>query len=85
MNRFTRSSATLLLSFGCLGFLPAHAQQNCSAVNNNFDSTYCLNKVFMQADSDLNSSYQKLRARLGPQGKERLLISQRRWTAARDR
>lgn len=75
---------TLLLSTTITIFSPAQAQQNCSNPKTDFDQNYCLRKIFTKADDDLNVTYKKLRARLGPVGRQKLVTTQRRWIAQRD-
>ena len=57
---------------------------SCDNPRTDFDTLYCERKVFMQADSDLNLVYNKLRARLNPNDKRTLLTSQRAWIRERD-
>ena len=62
---------------------PARAA-SCDNPRTDFDNLYCERKVFMQADSDLNLVYNKLRARLNPADKRTLLTAQRGWIRERD-
>ena len=39
---------------------PAFAQTACDRPHNDFDGLYCLNKVYQQADHDLNGAYGQL-------------------------
>ena len=57
---------------------------SCDNPRTDFDNLYCERKVFMQADTDLNLVYNKLRARLNPSDKKTLLTSQRGWIRERD-
>lgn len=45
---------------------------------------YCLNKVYQQADADLNHTYGKLARELDQAGKERLKNGQLAWIKTRD-
>jgi len=57
---------------------------SCDNPRTDFDNLYCERKVYMQADSDLNLVYNKLRARLNPTDKRTLLTAQRGWIRERD-
>jgi len=57
---------------------------SCDNPRTDFDTLYCERKVYMQADSDLNLVYNKLRARLNPNDKRTLLTAQRAWIRERD-
>lgn len=69
----------------CLLFwqLPAHAD-NCDKPRDNFDGLYCLNKIYMQADKDLNDVYQDLQAKLDPEGRKLLKTRQLAWIETRN-
>lgn len=68
-----------------LGAVNARAQQNCDGKTSDFDAVYCLSKVFVQADADLNTAYQKLRGQLNAAGQLRLRDLERAWIARRNR
>ena len=76
MNRFI-----LLGILSCM--VPAYAD-NCDKPKDNFDGLYCLNKVYMQADKDLNEAYQKLQAKLDPEGRNLLKTRQLAWIDKRN-
>ena len=63
---------------------PAHAD-NCDKPRDDFDGLYCLNKIYMQADKDLNSVYKKLRAKLDAEGRNLLKTRQLAWIDKRNR
>ena len=63
---------------------PALADSACDKPHNDFDGLYCLNKVYQQADTDLNSTYAKLRVRLDAPGRDTLKTSQLAWLHTRD-
>jgi uncharacterized protein YecT (DUF1311 family) len=73
--------ATLLL----LSPLVVWANSNCDKPRNDFDGLYCLNKVYIEADKELNEKYGKLRPMLDETGKKILRDSQLRWMKQRDR
>jgi uncharacterized protein YecT (DUF1311 family) len=47
------------------------ANSNCDKPRNDFDGLYCLNKVYIEADKELNENYGKLRGLLDDAGKKR--------------
>ena len=57
---------------------------NCENPKNDFDGLYCLNKLYVVADKDLNDSYKKLVGKLDSSMKNTLKISQRRWIESRN-
>jgi uncharacterized protein YecT (DUF1311 family) len=71
--------AALLLSTA----FPAYAD-NCDNPSNDFDGLYCLNKVYIQADKDLNESYQQLKIRLEATGVAKLRKGQLAWMKNRN-
>jgi uncharacterized protein YecT (DUF1311 family) len=77
MKRFL-CLATLLLSSA------AFANSDCDKPKNDFDGMYCLNKVYQQADSDLNSTYKQLVAKLDADGKGALKQGQLQWIEQRN-
>jgi uncharacterized protein YecT (DUF1311 family) len=71
----------LLLSIYAPALLAAEA---CDKPKNDFDGLYCLNKVYSQADKDLNESYGKLAKALDADGKALLKQGQLGWIATRN-
>jgi uncharacterized protein YecT (DUF1311 family) len=68
-----------------LGFsLPALADSACDHPKNDFDGLYCLNKVWIEADKNLNEAYQKLSAKLDASGKAALKRGQLAWIKSRN-
>ncbi len=57
---------------------------NCENPKNDFDGLYCLNKLYVVADKDLNDSYKKLVGKLDASMKNSLKISQRKWIESRN-
>lgn len=80
MKRFAVAAACSLLVFSGA----ALADSACDHVQNNFDGMYCLNKIYQQADADLNQTYGKLAHKLDQTGKERLKDGQLAWIKTRD-
>jgi uncharacterized protein YecT (DUF1311 family) len=69
----------LLLSSGS-----ALANSNCDNPRNDFDGLYCLNKVYQEADAELNAIYKQLVAKLDSKGKALLKSSQLQWMSRRN-
>lgn len=62
----------------------AFANSACDVPNNDFDGLYCLNKVYQEADKELNENYKKLRAKLDSNGKKTLKAGQLSWMEERN-
>lgn len=62
----------------------ASAQTNCDKPVNDFDGLYCLNKVYLEADKELNENYKKLVAKLNDEGRAVLRNTQRDWIEERN-
>ncbi len=76
---------TALVGLGLMGLAAqAGAQNNCDGNTNDFDAVYCLSKVFVQADADLNTAYTKLRAQLNPAARTKLRDLERAWISRRN-
>jgi len=74
-----------LLSALLLSTLSAFAAESaCDHPKNDFDGLYCMNKVYMQADKDLNESYGKLAKQLDAQDKKALKNGQLKWIQERN-
>lgn len=77
-----------LVALWLLALLPlqdtAHAQNSCNYPNGTFDQVYCVNKVTLQADAEMNVVYQKLLRKLAPSAQQTLRSTQRAWMAKRD-
>ncbi len=63
----------------------AFANSACDAPKNDFDGLYCLNKVYQEADKELNENYKKLVAQLDANGKKSLKTGQLAWISDRNR
>ena len=63
---------------------PALADTACNHPNNDFDGLYCLNKVFQQADHDLNTAFGQLRGKLDTDGRMALKSGQLSWIQSRN-
>lgn len=62
----------------------AHANSACDTPKNDFDGLYCLNKVFQEADKELNENYKKLSGKLDADGKKSLKAGQLAWIDTRN-
>lgn len=60
------------------------AESACDHPKNDFDGLYCLNKVYLQADKELNESYGKLAKQLDAQDKKKLKTGQLAWIQERN-
>ena len=63
---------------------PAFASSACDQVTNDFDGLYCLNKVYQQADTDLNVAYKQLVGHLDADARAVLRKHQLQWMAERN-
>jgi uncharacterized protein YecT (DUF1311 family) len=75
------------LLFACCLALPTMAVANsaCDRPRNDFDDLYCLNKVYQEADSELNANYKKLMTKLDASGSAALKKRQLAWIEDRNR
>jgi uncharacterized protein YecT (DUF1311 family) len=62
----------------------AFANSACDKPKNDFDGLYCLNKVYQEADHELNDTYQKLTGKLDAEGKKGLKKGQLAWIQDRN-
>ena len=62
----------------------AQANSACDKPRDDFDGLYCLNKVYQEADKDLNDEYKKLSAKLDAAGKSALKTGQLQWISERN-
>lgn len=80
MKRFALVLFAVLIAVPAL----AMADSACDHPQNNFDGLYCMNKVYQQADTDLNVTYRHLMPKLDASGKSRLRSTQIEWIKTRD-
>jgi uncharacterized protein YecT (DUF1311 family) len=71
-----------ILAAALFGAAAAHA--DCDHPRNDFDDLYCLDKVYIQSDKDLNDQYGKLSKQLDANGKAALKSSQLAWIKSRN-
>jgi uncharacterized protein YecT (DUF1311 family) len=62
----------------------ALANSACDVPKNDFDGLYCLNKVYQEADKELNTNYQALSSKLDADGKKTLKTGQLAWIQSRN-
>ena len=62
----------------------AQANTNCDQPRDDFDGLYCLNKVYLEADKDLNGVYKELVGKLDTAGKAKLKSGQLAWIEDRN-
>jgi len=77
MKQYLISMLLLLLSSSAMA-------DNCNKPRDDFDSLYCLNKVYQEADKDLNKAYKKLKKLLKKSGRKKLKTSQLDWIKKRN-
>ena len=66
-----KTSLALLTSAAFMFPMLSWGAQNCDKPNNDFDDLYCLTKVYLEADKELNNSYAKLTKRLNTSQKSK--------------
>lgn len=74
----------LVFAVFLLSATAANADTACEKPQNDFDGLYCLNKIYQEADKELNESYKKLTAKLDNSGKAALRTSQLAWIEERN-
>ena len=73
-----------LLALLVLASGSAFANSACDTPRNDFDGLYCLNKVYQEADKELNANYKALAAKLDAAGKQKLKSGQLAWIGNRN-
>jgi len=73
----TLKHLTLALLLGASGAVLANSA--CDKPRDDFDGLYCLNKVYQEADRELNEHYKNLSAKLDKDGKAALKAGQLAW------
>lgn len=62
----------------------AFANSACDKPKDDFDGLYCLNKVYQEADKELNDNYKKLVPKLDANGRNALKTGQLAWLQERN-
>ena len=77
---------TLTITAASLFFasLPAQADESCDKFKTSYDRTYCVAKLFLESDKELNAAYTELRKPLKDNVKQQLTETQRDWIKHRD-
>lgn len=75
---------TLLIALALCASGAAAANSACDKPNNDFDGLYCLNKVYQEADKELNANYKKLSGLLDADGRASLKETQLAWIRDRN-
>ena len=78
------AAPALVMALAGLLAAPAFAQQNCDRPRDDFDGLYCLNKVYVETDAELNKVYKELAGALPADGKAKLKKSQLAWIEQRN-
>ena len=68
-----KTSLAILTSAAFMLPMLSWGAQNCDKPINDFDGLYCLTKVYLEADKELNNSYTKLNKVLNSQQKTPML------------
>ena len=85
INRtISKTSLALLASAAFMFPMLSWGAQNCDKPINDFDGLYCLTKVYLEADKELNNSYTKLNKVLNSTQKSKLKRGQLAWIRDRD-
>jgi len=72
---------TIAISFLIVSSIHA---DNCDKIKEGFDGLYCLQKLFFQADKELNESYKKLNSLIDSSTKKKLKELQLTWIKERN-
>jgi uncharacterized protein YecT (DUF1311 family) len=62
----------------------AFAEGECDKYKTTYDRTYCMGKLFVESDKELNVVYKDLKNILKPDLKKKLTETQREWISYRD-
>ena len=66
-------------------FVPrVFALDSCANPQTSYDRTYCMAKLFVEADTEMGKAYTQLKSSLKPEQKQKLTQAQRDWIAFRD-
>ena len=85
VNRtISKTSLAMLASAAFMFPMLSWGAQNCDKPINDFDGLYCLTKVYLEADKELNNSYTKLNKVLNSTQKSKLKRGQLAWIRERN-
>ena len=71
--------AALLLSQSVMA-----SPESCDRYNTSYDKTYCMAKLFVESDKELNNVYKALRNKISGNARNGLTQTQRNWIRYRD-
>ena len=54
-------------------------ETNCDKYKGGYEKTYCLSKLFVESDNELNDVYKELKPKLSPEGQKALKDTEVRW------
>ena len=83
MKFVTLASLAVSLVFSAQ-FAHADSTDNCEKFKTSYDKTYCVAKLFLESDKELNVVYTELRKPLKDKVKQQLTETQREWIKYRD-
>ena len=83
-HTMVKTSLAMLTSAAFMLPVLSWGAQNCDKPINDFDGLYCLTKVYLEADKELNNSYTKLNKVLNSQQKTTLKRGQLAWMRDRN-
>lgn len=70
----------MLIALSLAMAIPAFAlETNCDKYKGSYDRTYCLSKLFVESDNELNDVYQELRGKLNADGQKALKNTEIKW------
>lgn len=71
----------ILATIAAIAFqVPTFAlEDNCDKYSNSYERTYCMSKLFVESDNELNDVYKQLRAKLNKSGQTDLKNAEVRW------
>ena len=74
---------SILIVLGLLSVQSSFAD-NCDIPRDDFDGLYCMNKVYIKADEDLNNAFKELKPLINAEEKKALMKSQLQWIESRN-
>lgn len=60
------------------------AEDGCKNPKTSYDRTYCIAKLFLESDNELNDVYKQLKATISKDAQGKLTAVQREWISHRD-
>ncbi|MGO1250522.1 lysozyme inhibitor LprI family protein [Psychrobacter sp.] len=79
-----RKTSIAILTAACMLPMLSWGADNCDHPINDFDGLYCLTKVYLETDKELNTSYNKLSRLLNSSQKAMLKRGQLAWMSERN-